>query len=331
MKMKEVCTLTQLNKRTIHFYINEKLIEPDINPSNNYYEFSESDCQKLIFIKNLRNAGLSLELIQSIMNTPASANYYFNRHMSKLKHEKRYIEQVLSSMKYIMDELPLFPDFSSLYDLCNKANIPSDHLYQEDDSNFESYNVVFINQLLWGAFLPKSKFSDYQEFLWTKLHKITFEDPSEEYKKVANYINQLPSKQIDQMISNQTTRYMQIANLNKEENEAFIQDMIHRIQQNISDPNCRIIWKELYDSYLQPTTAIHDSDLSHIVMELSPFYQNYVKNIHSICQGVYEYLHSDKGSELLKELETKLDGKLDLECNKHGQLEAFASVSDVTM
>lgn len=329
MKMKDVCAITNMNKRTIHFYINEKLIQPSINESNNYYIFSELDCQKLLFIKDLRNTGLSLETIRSIIETPATANYYLNRHMSKLKHEKRHIEQVLSSMKYMLDELPLFPDFSSLYDLCTKANIPHDNYLEEVDANFESYNVVFINQLLWGAFLPKAKFSDYQEFLWMKLQKITFENPSEEYKKLASYINQLPSHQIHQLISNQTNRYVYIANLNEEEKEHCIQEMIRQIQENIADPNCRVVWKELYDSYLHPYTAIHASELSRLVMELSPFYEAYVNNIHYVCQRVYDYLLSNEGSALLEQLHTSLQDKFDIESNKHGELEAFACMHDV--
>lgn len=331
MKMKDVCMVTGMKKRTIHFYIKEELIQPNINPENKYYEFSELDCQKLLFIRNMRSAGLSIDAIRSIIATPATANYYLNRHMSKLKKEKRQIEQVLVSMKYIMDELPLFPDFYSLYNLSIQANIPVEISSYETDSNYDSYNVAFINQHIWGAFLPKSKFDDYQEFLWMKLHKITLENPSEEYKKVANYLNQLPAKQIDKMFSSQTSRYAYIASLEKEHMEDCIQDMILKIKEATENPKTILQWKQIYDSYLHPITVIQASKLSSLVMQISPFYTNYVHNINYICEQVYLFLHSEDGSSLLNLIELNFEDQIDINSNYHGELEALATIQNTSM
>ena len=53
MKMKGICERTGISKRNIHFYIKEGLLTPATNPENGYYDFSEEDCQKILFIKQM--------------------------------------------------------------------------------------------------------------------------------------------------------------------------------------------------------------------------------------------------------------------------------------
>ena len=66
MRIQEVVTKTGLQKRTIYFYIKEKMITPVICPENGYHDFSEEDVSHLIIIRKLRDAGLSLADIRSI-------------------------------------------------------------------------------------------------------------------------------------------------------------------------------------------------------------------------------------------------------------------------
>ena len=47
MRLKEIMQKTGLNKRTIHFYIEEHFLTPKIDPSNGYYIFSEEDVERL--------------------------------------------------------------------------------------------------------------------------------------------------------------------------------------------------------------------------------------------------------------------------------------------
>ena len=329
MKIKQVCEITGISKRNIHFYINEKLITPSIHPDNNYYEFSDQDCQKLLFIKEMRNAGLPLNAIHSIITTPATARYYLNRHIQQLKKERRHLEQVIVSMDYILDELPLFSEFSSLYNLCIDAKIPSKEKEIEQDSTLDNNNVMFINQFIWGAFIPKSKFTDYQEFLWMKLNKLTFENPSQDYLLITQFLNSLPSNQIDQMISFQTTRYEYIASLDKKGIEECIKDTIQRIKESLDNPLSCFIWKNFYDEYFYPITSIQASNLSDLVQEMSPFFKDYVRNIHTVCEEVYSYLHTEQGQPLLNRLQKEFMGKLNLDKNYHGEIEALACINEV--
>ena len=148
MKMKGICERTGISKRNIHFYIKEGLLTPATNPENGYYDFSEEDCQKILFIKQMRNAGMSIQTILSILTYPVTADFYLNQHIRKLKKEQRHLEQTLISLQYIQDDLPFYPDFTSLYRLVSTAGIPEVDT-REEDADIDSYNTAIINRFLW--------------------------------------------------------------------------------------------------------------------------------------------------------------------------------------
>ena len=53
MRLKEIIQKTGLNKRTIHFYIEEHFLTPKTDPSNGYYIFSEDDVERLKMLQQL--------------------------------------------------------------------------------------------------------------------------------------------------------------------------------------------------------------------------------------------------------------------------------------
>ena len=67
MRIQEVMGKTGLSRRTIHYYIDQKLIIPPVNEGNGYHDFTEEDVQKLFIIRKLREAGLSPNSINSYM------------------------------------------------------------------------------------------------------------------------------------------------------------------------------------------------------------------------------------------------------------------------
>ena len=70
MRIQEVVKRTNLQKRTIYFYIKEQLITPASNQENGYHDFSEDDVSRLIMIRKLRDADLPLADIRSILSNP---------------------------------------------------------------------------------------------------------------------------------------------------------------------------------------------------------------------------------------------------------------------
>lgn len=328
MKLKEICKKTGVSKRNVHFYIKEGILNPSVNPDNGYYEFSEGDYQKLVFVRQMRNAGLSLSNIRSLIHTPLTASHYLNQYVNQLKQEQRHIEQTLISLNHILSELPIHPDFPALYSLCIESGIPEKpkDLAAEDMNDY--HNITTINRYLWAAFLPQTKFTDYQEFLWAKVNRLTLEHPTEDYQRLRNFLNNLPSAQFDQLFSQQSERYSYMSSLKPDEYKDCSREMIVYLKEGIKNPRNVQFWKQYYADFFYPTVMLHDSEFSRIIMELSPFYREYVFNIGNVCKMTYQYLLSDEGSDLYRQLKNTYGDNLQLETANHGMLEGLVNLSD---
>lgn len=329
MKLQDVCEKTNISKRNIYFYINEDLLTPMINPVNHYYDFSEEDCRKLIFIREMRNAGLSISTIRSLIKNPLMAGYYLNKYVKKLKKEQRYIEQTLVSLQYILEELPFYPDFHMLCKLASESGIPVMNNEDDFENKLDSYNTTVINRFLWGGFMQETKLSEYQQFLWMKLNRLTMEEPSEAYICIGKFLNSLPSAQADRLFSRQSTRYAYIVSLDEKGCEICAADMISRLRECLMDAKYIRFWNQYYDSYFYPFVTIQASELSALVMEMSPFYRQYVTNIIKVCDLVYQFLCSDNGNRLYQDMKNAFGDNFDLESSNHGILEAMVSLPEM--
>ena len=97
MKLKEVCEITGITKRNIHYYIKEGLLVPRKELGNGYYEFSDDDCDRLLMIRSLRNAGFSILQIRSILKKPSTSGYYINLRLKELKSEIEHANSVITA------------------------------------------------------------------------------------------------------------------------------------------------------------------------------------------------------------------------------------------
>jgi len=73
MKMKEVCARTGLTERTVRFYVEEELINPQMSVVNGreYRDYSEQDVAELATIADLRKLFFSIEEIKRMKEKPA--------------------------------------------------------------------------------------------------------------------------------------------------------------------------------------------------------------------------------------------------------------------
>ncbi|MCF0105565.1 MAG: MerR family transcriptional regulator [Holdemanella sp.] len=320
MKISEVCKQTEMNKRTIHFYIEEKMVFPSINKNNGYYDFNEEDVKKLLFIKDLRNAGISIPEIRSLLNNPQTASHFLGFHIRRLKKEKEFIEKNIISMQYILNHLSNRTDFNELYELEKKANIPTPNTII--NTEFDSYIVSIINHFLWGPFFPK-KLSDYQEYIMKKLNDEILENQIEEYKTLSQFFKTLNPKTIELLYEKNYTRYDYIVSLKEEQIEECVQDMIAGLTKQIQDVYLQNVWRKYYFDYFSPTTTLYASSYSKYIYESNEYFRSYLNNISKVLNQLYGYLHSEKGKKLNEDLHRVYKGYLNIESNNHGELEAL--------
>ena len=324
MRIQEVCDQTGLSKRNVHFYIKERLIAPAVNKSNGYYNFSENDCKRLIMIHELRNAGLSLSVIRSILNTPTCAGYYLRLHTNQLRKEILHLEHITKSLNRILERLPVNPDFDTLYNLGTSARIPQP-ITDKNLESLENYDNNLVNQFLWRFFLPEGNLTEYQQYLWEKVNRITNVTTNQDYQKINLFLQSLSQKEIDYFFVQRNQVFSFIAELDATGCKQYVEKMKGTLRAFLKQNHLINSWKNCYETYIYPNTRIYDSEINTMISEMSPLFADYAHNIHIICDSLYCWLHSDNGAELLHNLMQTLDGYLNLEHSHHGELAALDS------
>lgn len=328
MKINEVCKKTNITKRNIHFYIKEGLVSPVTDEHNGYYNFSNEDCSHLIFIRDMRNAGVPLSVIKSIFVNPYTASYYISSHMRDLKNEQRHIEQTLVSLKYILDNMPLYPDLLTVSRLAQDAAIPAKSFDISNDGYFDPYVIAAINQFLWGSFI-RDELNEYQEFLWEKVNRLSTGNPSPEYIKLGQTLYSTNTELISQLFSYNIKHYSIIEDLTDDQILVYANEKIEELKQIIHNPHYIKAWVENYESFFRPLVILQVSDLSVLVQKLSPYYERYVRNINQISNIIFSYIKSEEGKDILYDIETMLGEHIDIEHANHGEIEALLELPNM--
>ena len=107
MKISEVMEITMLTKKAINFYEEEGLIKPDVNPENNYREYSQSNVDKLVQISVLRQLDVSIKEIKDIISKPRILKDKLEQHLISLNDE---IDRLGKSKNVLMSCLNSFTD-----------------------------------------------------------------------------------------------------------------------------------------------------------------------------------------------------------------------------
>lgn len=329
MRIQEVCRKTELSKRNIHYYIKENLITPSVNEENGYYDFSETDCRRLILVHEFRNAGLSISIIRSLLNTPAAAGYYLRLHAEKLKKEIRHLEQTADSLNYILDKLPLNPDFDALYHLGTTSAIPSPDTMQNTDGSEDADNRL-VNHFLWRGFLPDDRLSEYQQFLWYKIHLMSTGTDNQDYRKIGHFLRSLDQEVVDRIYAQRYQHYRYIAELKESDHVHYANEMQARIRRFLESNVTVAFWKLHYEDFISPDIRICTSDISSVVEEMSPFFASYVHNINAVCAMTYRWLQSEDGDGLFQKMKKTLGDRMNLEDCNHGELESMSCLHLLT-
>lgn len=328
MRIQEVCKKTGYTKRTIHFYINEGLLSPVLDKPNGHYEFSEKDCEHLLLIRVLRNAGLSISAIRSLINKPETISHFLNQRIKSIQKEQKYLEQLSYSLNYVMENLPINPQFSDIFNLCNNADIPCP-MSETDSIEYDNYDNMQVNRFLWGVFLPDTPLTEYQEFLWEKLNKMTISPDNEDGRKLSHFFNSLPADNIDRFFAKQASHIKYIAEL--DDCEKYAEEMKDRINIFLSNPKDVLDWKNYYELLIHPQVRIYNGEIGKLAFEMSPLFVRYCNNIHTSCELVYKWLQSKEGKKLLQIIQKELNGYIHLESCHYGELEVMANLRQIIL
>lgn len=108
MKLKAVCELTGLSRKTIRLYEEKGLLVPRKTRSNgrDYREYTEADVEKLKTIATLRKAWFTMEEIHRMQEDPAFIREVLPQYYQWLKQQKRELDSLLTVAGSIQQEQP---------------------------------------------------------------------------------------------------------------------------------------------------------------------------------------------------------------------------------
>lgn len=321
MRIQTLSERTNISKRNIHFYIKEGLLCPKVNDTNGYYDFSEEDFKRLMLIKNFRYAGFSVSSIRSLLNTPASTEYHLRMRLGRVEQEIELLHHTSSTLSDLLKKLPVNPDFTTLYNLITEEDL------HENQESIPMYDGFLVNHFLWRVYWQDENLTEYQQFLWEKINRITdSREKNENYAKLYDYLCSQNEKKIATLYAERNHHFNYVAGFSEDTVLDYAEEMKKAIENFIHTPFSVKQWKDHYHSFIIPQMKIYTSDIGRIAEEMSPFFGAYKQNSTKACVIVYQWLHTSEGKELLKEIESVLSGYVNLEHCNHAELESMNTV-----
>lgn len=103
MKIQEVFEATGLSKRTIRFYIEKELIDPEVYEKGDkeYREYSEQDIADLRSIAELRKASFSIAQIKQMMDKPKSIPGVFEEYRAEVRSGAKNFGELLRAVENV--------------------------------------------------------------------------------------------------------------------------------------------------------------------------------------------------------------------------------------
>lgn len=105
MKISEVMELTGLTRKAINYYEDEGLISPEVNPLNNYREYSLNDVERLLQIAVLRQFDVPIREIRDMLDKPVYLRQKLEQHLMKLDEETKRLEKSKNILRLCLQNL----------------------------------------------------------------------------------------------------------------------------------------------------------------------------------------------------------------------------------
>lgn len=321
MKINEVAKKTGMNKRTIYYYIGEQLITPKINKENGYNIFTDADIEKLILIHKLRKLDFSISDIRSIFQYPGTVHYSLQKHIEALEQKQLLLVEKIDYLVKLDEVLPINVSSQIFSHELMSHELPDDMALEDISRTKRSAQLVSL--YLWGTFLQDVPMTEYREFLWAKVLRLTSALADPNIQLLKKYLYSLSANEIDKEFANRTLHIDQIANMPAKDYDSFIEEMKCQLASLVKNEYSQKAWKEVYYSKTLPSTCLFDSNINELIRELSPRFAAYYENIHICCSRLYQWLQTENGIPLYKELQSVFKGFINLEQNHHAELAAL--------
>lgn len=328
MRINEVIKKTELSKRTIYYYIDEKLITPEIDAHNGYNIFSNEDVEKLKIIQQLRKVDFSIHDICSILQYPNTTHLYLHKQIEQLEKELILLNKKIDCLTKFNNQLPIITSYSDLYENLKDIIFPDKNALSKM-SNIDN-DAKLVSIYLWGAFLQHVPITEYRQYLWEKVQKDIANSYDSNINILKTYLLSLSAEKLDEDFKKRYLHIKEIINITPKDYNYYVDNMKYKLIKLVNNSKYQIQWRNSYFSKTLPITCLFDSQVNQLISELSPYFSPYYNNINACCNLLYNWLYTKEGESLRLQLFDTLQGYINIELNHHGDLAALGFNSFIT-
>lgn len=305
MKISEVMEITGLTKKAINYYEEEELIKPDINPENNYRDYSQSNVDELVQISVLRQLDVPVKVIKEIISKPKMLKDKLEQHLISLNDE---INRLGKSKNVLMSCLDNITDSTSVSELTKQLLYLNKSL-EMDARAREGFMKRQIQRIFPGNF-GKMLVVNYSPFLNSS---IDTKEKEEAWLNLVTFLDEVEgieySEEMQEMYENWTNQDMEKFERFTDENvkkwlgitdEELIAErkqFFEIMKRMNSDTDMQSSWQKTS----RMTKSIKEQ------MKNVGYYDKFTENLKILSSDYCEY--TNRRNEFFKSLNAKFDDK----------------------
>ena len=279
MKLDEFAKRTGLSKRTIHFYIDKKLLKPK-KSGNNYYDFSPDDVDKLKTIILLRKAGMPIEYINELSQYPAWLNYYLSKTVKRLKAEIEDKQARIENALLLLDTIaphatPADLDISLIEKMTGEPKKESiSDLYDVNDD-------FMVATFLLVQYIDSEK-NFYKRYIWNKISI----DLRHYLGNMMDFLlDVIYTRDIDLMTEDVTCMTLYWRDLVENEKHGLcVEHLVKALQKLFDDEELLQKWTVLYEPFIKPLISFYREKADEMINAYNPNYQKHLEKIHQVIK-----------------------------------------------
>ena len=304
MKISEVIEITMLTKKAINYYEEEGLIKPDVNPENNYREYSQRDIDKLVQISVLRQLDISVKDIKSIISKPWELKDRLEQHLTRLSDKLKSLEKSKSILQSCLKGFDIsdvgISEFTKQLAVLNKS-------LEMDERSREGFMKRQLQRIFPGnfgrmivfsfsPFLNEAVDTQAKEVAWLNMVKFLDEVESIEYsddmKEVYEKLTDEDMKEYEKFSNDNVKKWI---NITDEELAAEKKQFFEIVSRMNSGTDMQSAWEKTF----KMSKSIKEQ------IKSIGYYEKFIENLKILSSDYDEY--SNTRAKFFKSLNVKMD------------------------
>lgn len=306
MKIAEFSKVVNLNKKTIHYYIECGLIKPK-KLKNNYYEFDNTNIKECETVKIYRNLGFSINTIINCQKYPTFINYFLYETANQIKQELYHKQLQLENIRKLIDLLP--PNATS-NDIENLSLLDlNDELIYPCISNQYPINTSYLLCLFLLVPWVRSNPNHYRKFIFTKISDFLYDNLKEAYNYLEHLIYTVDISDLNK--ASEDICYLMLEIDNTDNIKKYNDLLYDKCYKLIWDDELKNKWLIEYYKLIKPTESFYNQVSELLFNEFC----NDLKNCQNNLKEIFDYfIHNNH--ELIRLLKNELGDKVDFNIDK---------------